>query len=52
MFVVVIELEDGDCMTIWNFGLPSGVYPVIPPDGGGPIEVFCEMNEEGGWLVS
>ncbi|KAG8543655.1 hypothetical protein GDO81_024089 [Engystomops pustulosus] len=42
-----------DCASVYHSGVrSSGVYTILPPGGGSPVHVFCDMETQGGgWTV-
>ncbi|XP_056418973.1 fibrinogen-like protein 1 [Hyla sarda] len=42
-----------DCSSLYHNGIrSSGVYTILPSSGGSPVEVFCDMDTQGGgWTM-
>uniref|UniRef100_A0A3Q4HJE0 Si:ch211-203k16.3 n=1 Tax=Neolamprologus brichardi TaxID=32507 RepID=A0A3Q4HJE0_NEOBR len=41
-----------DCASIYHNGVRrSGLYTVVPSLAGMPVEVYCDMDTDGGWTV-
>ena len=48
-----MNIRPKDCADVQNYGYHySGIYTVYPSRGSSGMEVFCDLNTEGGgWLV-
>ena len=57
LFYIFIEavplISQFDCYDVMmNGNKMDGVYTIVSPDISTPINVFCEISDDYGWLVS